>query len=228
MNANTRILCLGVVSVVLAGVVPPSVSSLHAQTMAGLTRVEYDVEFRVVGSLLDANCAASGTDVLTGTLIGFEPARPSRNDAISYVGTMVRQTSIGTCGERMDAAGVGHACNMTITGSGLAEVMLTIDAGRRDAYLEYLDNRAMYVTILSSIRQPIVPVTSTVTGTCDPAETGPMQATYHKGQTGGSPNGQPIELPGFPPLSQPITSPLVYPPNPPQSIWSLTVNARRP
>lgn len=228
MNANPMASCLGVVGLVLAGLVAPSVGHLQAQTMAGLTRVEYDVEFRVQGSLLDANCAASGTDVLTGTLIGFEPARPNRSDAISYVGTMVRKTSIGTCGERMDAAGVGHACTMTITGSGLVEVMLTIEAGQRDAYLEYIDNRAMFVTILSSIRQPIVPVTSTVTGTCDPAETGPMQADYHKGQTGGSPNGQPIELPGFPPLSRPFTGPLVYPPNPPQSIWTLTVNARRP
>ena len=34
----------------------------------------------------DSNCAAGGTDVLTGTLVGYEPA--ARNDPNEYIGTL--------------------------------------------------------------------------------------------------------------------------------------------
>ena len=54
------------------------------------TRVSYDVELSTVGSLLDRNCSATGTDILAGTLVGMEPALPA--DDNEYVGTLTRST----------------------------------------------------------------------------------------------------------------------------------------
>ena len=41
-------------------------------------------------------------------------------------------------------------------------------------------------------------------------------------------NGQPLEVPGFPPLSPRPSFPFAFPPTPPTSIWTLTVLDRQP
>ena len=39
---------------------------------------------------------------------------------------------------------------------------------------------------------------------------------------------QPLEVPEFPPLSPRPTFPIMFPPNPPVSVWTLTVTDRQP
>ena len=46
-------------------------AALPLAAQGARTRVEYDVEFSTLGSLLDRNCSATGTDILVGTLVGI-------------------------------------------------------------------------------------------------------------------------------------------------------------
>ena len=186
---------------------------------AGRTRVEYDVEFSTLGSLLDNNCTAAGTDVLTGTLVGYEPA--VRNEPNEYVGTLTRFTDITTCGSRRNPAGEDVVCSINIKGQGLADVELRIEAGQRDGYLRYVDRADWRGTWPP---RPSATPRSTVTGTCEPAELAQLQAEYADGSTAGSPNGQPIEVASLPPRSYPFT----FAHNAPRSIWTLKVMRRRP
>jgi hypothetical protein len=188
------------------------------------TRVTYTVELRTTGGLLDRNCTATGTDILTGLLVGFEPPEPNEDNV--YVGTLTRTTSIATCGSRRTAQGHDVPCTINYRGNGIADVMLTVQEGRRGAYLEYIDNRATWAALLPP--RPAGPTNSVVTGTCDPAELSQLQDEYEGGQTAGSPNGQPLEVPGFPPMSPRPSLPLRFPANPPQSIWTVTILDRRP
>lgn len=185
-------------------------------------RVEYDVEFSVQGSLLDANCAASGTDVLVGTLTGYEPVK--LHEPQVYVGMLTRTTRINICGSRTNATtGTDVVCSMNITGDGSPEVMLTIEPGR-EGYLQYISDRAPFATLLATLPRQLGLHITQVTGTCDGTEMAQMQNEYDKGQTGGSPSGQPIEVKSLPPRSYPTT----FSPNPPVSIWTLKVLRRRP
>ncbi|MGE0440192.1 MAG: hypothetical protein AB7L66_12355 [Gemmatimonadales bacterium] len=183
-------------------------------------RVSYDVEFRVEGSALDRNCAAAGTDVLTGTLVGLEPA-PS-NEGNEYVGTLKRITRITTCGSRTTAAGHDVVCTLTYDGQGWADVILTLGDDRRGGWLQYLTSRTDWAHLLPPARLQLTG--ETVTGTCDPTEMAQLEDEYHGGQTAGSPNGQPIEMTAFPTSGLPAA----FPARPPESVWTLRVLARRP
>lgn len=187
----------------------------------GRRRVEYDVEFTTTGPLLDANCAAAGTDILSGTLVGHEPVLPDEPN--EYVGRLMRSTRITVCGSRTTTGGTEVVCSINITGGGFPAVMLTVRPGGQGGYLQYVDS----VQHWAALRLPSPPqgqAHSTVTGTCDPAELADLQRGYDNGQTAGSPSGQPIEIAAFPPSSFPAT----FAANPPQSIWTLTVLRRRP
>lgn len=191
-----------------------------AGAQAGRTRVSYDVEFSTTGGRLDRNCAASGTDVLAGTLVGLEPPLP--NEPNIYVGTLTRTTRISVCGSRTLPDGREVVCSINIAGNGFADVKLTIEEGQRDGWLQYLEPGGAWSQWLPP--RPAGPVNSSVTGTCDPAEMAQLQNEYDGGQTAGSPNGQPIEVPGLPPAAYPDS----FPARPPVSIWTLTVLRRRP
>ena len=208
----------------LAAVALASFTPRTAAAQGNRTRVTYTVEFRANGADLDPNCSAGGTDVLAGTLVGYEPPQP--NDDNVYVGTLTRTTRITTCGTRRDAAGIDHVCSINYVGNGWAEVMFTLYEGQRGGYLQYISNRAMFARMLPP--QPVGPVNSVVTGTCDPAELAQLQADYDKGETAASPNGQPLEVPGFPPLSPRPSFPDSFPARPPRSIWTLKVLDRQP
>lgn len=208
----------------LAAIAMASFTPGTAAAQGDRTKVTYTVEFRTSGELLDPNCTATGTDVLTGTMVGFEPALP--DDDNEYVGTLTRTTRITTCGTRRNAAGVDAVCSITYVGNGFADVMFTLYEGQRGGYLEYIPNRAEWAELLPP--RPAGPVNSVVTGTCDPAELAQLQSDYDKGQTAGSPNGQPLEVSGFPPLSPRPSFPFAFPSAPPNSIWTLTVLDRRP
>lgn len=185
-------------------------------------RVEYDVEFSVGGSLLDANCASSGTDVLVGTLTGYETAE--RDEPKVYVGMLRRTTRINICGTRRNATtGTDVVCSMNITGDGSPEVMLTIEPGEREGYLQYISERAPYASLLATLPRQLGQHITQVTGSCDPTEMAHIQNEYDNGQTAGSPSGQPIEVPSLPPSAYPFT----FSANPPVSIWTLKVLRRR-
>jgi hypothetical protein len=195
------------------------VAGLPLGAQGGRTRVEYDVEFATLGTLLDRNCTAAGDDVLVGTLVGYEPAVPDEPN--EYVGTLTRFTSITICGTRRTPSGTDVVCSINIRGQGLADVELRIEAGQREGYLQYVDRADWSGTWPS---RPSATHSSTVTGTCDPAELAQLQSDYDEGQTAGSPNGQPIEVPSLPPPSYPFT----FAHNNPRSIWTLKVLRRRP
>lgn len=207
----------------LAAVATSSFTPTIAAAQGNRTKVTYTVEFRTTGALLDQNCTAAGTDVLTGTIVGFEP--PLRGEDNEYVGTLTRTTRITTCGTRRDVAGEDHICSINYVGNGFPDVMFTLYEGG-GGYLEYITNRARWATQLPP--RPTGRVNSVVTGTCDPAELAQLQTEYDQGQTAGSPNGQPLEVPGFLPLSLRPLFPLTFAAKPPESIWTLTVLDRRP
>jgi len=208
----------------LAAVAAAAFTPGTAAAQGNRTKVTYTVEFRTSGALLDANCTATGTDVLTGTLVGFEPPLPDEDN--EYVGTLTRTTRITTCGTRRNAAGIDGVCSINYVGNGFADVMFTLHEGQRGGYLQYIPNRAAWSALLPP--RPSGPTNSVVTGTCDPAELAQLQSDYDGGQTAGSPSGQPLEVPGFPPLRPRPSFPLVFPPSPPNSIWTLTVLDRQP
>ena len=120
-------------SVALVALTWIGLSPATAAGQGGRTKVSYDVELSTRGSLLDPNCTATGTDVLTGTLVGMEPALPDEDN--EYVGTLTRSTRISICGSRRNAAGIDFVCNMSITGNGFPDVMLTIYADGRGGWL---------------------------------------------------------------------------------------------
>lgn len=204
----------------LAAVATASFTPRTAAAQGNRTKVTYTVEFRTTGALLDRNCTATGTDVLTGTMVGFEPPLPGEDN--EYVGTLTRTTRITTCGTRRNAAGIDAVCSINYIGNGWADVKFTVYEGKRGGYLEYIDNRADYRALLPP--QQTGPVNNVVDGTCDPAELAQLQNDYGGGQTAGSPNGQPLEVPGLPPSGFPFE----FRPKPPQSIWTLKVTGRRP
>jgi len=195
------------------------IAALPLAAQGGRTRVEYDVEFSTLGTLLDRTCSAAGDDVLVGTLVGYEPALP--NDPNEYIGTLTRFTSITICGTRRTTSGTDVVCNINIKGQGLADVELRIEAGQREGYLQYVDRADWSGTWPP---RPSATRSSTVTGTCDPAEMAQLQSEYDEGQTAGSPNGQPVEVPSLPPPYYPFT----FAHNNPRSIWTLKVLRRRP
>lgn len=192
---------------------------LPGGAQGGRTRVEYDVEFSTLGSLLDNTCPAGGTDILVGTLVGHEPAL--RDQPNEYVGTLTRFTDITTCGTRRGTNGEDAVCSINIKGQGLADVELRIEAGQREGYLQYVD-RADWGAAWPS--RPSATARSTATGTCEPAELATLQTEYPLGSTAGSPNGQPVEVPSLPPATYPFT----FAHNHPRSIWTLKVSRRRP
>jgi hypothetical protein len=220
-RCDVAVVC-GILS--LAAVAAGSFTPAIAGAQGNRTKVTYDVEFRTTGALLDQNCTATGTDVLTGTIVGFEPPIPGEDN--EYVGTLTRATRITTCGTRRNAAGVDAVCSINYVGNGVADVMFTLYEGRRGGYLQYIPNRAAWAALLPP--RPAGPTNSAVTGTCDPAELSQLQSDYDTGETAGSPNGQPLEVPRFPPLGARPAFPLTFPASPPQSIWTLTVTGRRP
>jgi hypothetical protein len=184
------------------------------------TKVTYTVEFSTDGSLDKTFCVGSGTDVLSGTLVGYEPPLPTEDN--EYVGTLRRTTRMTSCDMRRTAAGTDVACTINYIGSGLADVKFTLYAQERGGYLEYVPDRAEFAGLWPP--RPGGQSTSVVTGNCDPAEQAQLQSEYDEGQTAGSPNGQPLEVRALWPGSLPMS----FSANPPLSIWTMRVIDRRP
>jgi hypothetical protein len=179
----------------------------------GRTQVSYDVEFSTVGLLPSGSnpCQrAMGSDKLTGTLTGWEPA-PAHKDN-TYAGVLLRDTDLTVCDVAPDPSKPGEHthCWMRIVGSARVPVEFELYADQRGGYLKAQDTA---VTVISS----------SVTGSCDPAEMAQLQADYGTMSTAGSPDGQPLEVPDLPRV---VSTPRTFPANPPRSRWTLTATRR--
>jgi hypothetical protein len=216
LPVSRGILSLAVVATVL--LTPNAVAGQGNRTL-----VTYTVEFSLT-VVNDPNCPSAGTDVLRGTIVGYEPRLPNEDN--EYVGRLTRTTRMTTCGVRRDAAGLDHHCSINYVGDGFADVIFTIYEGQRGGYLQYLTDTTSWAPLLPP--RPSGPEQSKVTGTCDPAELTQLENEYDQGQTAGSPNGQPLAVEDFPPLSLQPKFPVAFPGVPPESVWSLTLLDRKP
>lgn len=182
------------------------------------TRVSYDVVFVVVSKPgPNGECrAATGADSLFGTITGMEPARD--DDDITYTGRLTRATSFTTCstGHRPNAPDQAYECTATIKGRASVPVEFKANFDNRGGYLQAQDT-SVTVTL------------SSVTGNCDQDEMSEWQRDYAKGETAGSPAGQPINF-DAPLRTGPF--PKTWPPDRKfggdEAAWTLIVKARRP
>ena len=200
-------------SILVLGVL--ALGAWTTSTQGGQVQVSYDVEFSTVGSLQTgaAPCPnAAGHDKLTGTLTGREP--PPAHEDNTYSGVLVRDTDLTVCDVAPNPGRPGEHmhCWMNIKGKARVPVEFQLYTDQRGGYLKAQDTS---VTVLSSI----------VTGTCEPAEMAQLQRDYGTMSTAGSPDGQPLEVPDMPRV---VSSPRIFPANPPLSLWTLTVTGRRP
>lgn len=184
---------------------------------SGQVQVSYDVEFYTTGALMSApgTCgSASGTDKLTGTITGWEPAQ--NDDDITYKGRLTRVTDVTSCSvARRPNTDQDYHCSVSIKGKASVPVEFDLYYDKRGGYLRAQDTA---VTVIQS----------SVTGNCDQAEMAQWQSEYFRMNTAGSPDGQPINVPALPRGGFPVT----FAPSPAQGgdrgIWTLIVRARRP
>jgi len=170
-------------------------------------RVGYDVEFETTGPWENRGCpAVGGSDKLTGTISGNEPFGQS-ND---YHGVLKRVTNVEYCDTRMLPSGMGMDCLTSIVASGYFTVVLEVQAAR--------------VGYFKAKQAPGPLLGNTVSGNCDPTEMVQLRIDYGKGETAGSPGGQPIAIA--------VTDSIrvkTYPPNlADNDTWTLTVLRRLP
>jgi hypothetical protein len=186
-----------------------------ASAQSGQVQVSYDVVFSTTGAHLSGPagvCTSSaGKDQLSGTIVGEEPA-PAHEDII-YKGRLIRDTDVTFCyvGTNPSKPDEHFTCSVNVKGRAEVPVEFKLYADNRGGYLQAQDTA---VRVLSS----------SVTGNCDPPEMAEWQRDYGLGSTAGSPDGQPVEVPVMPRALFPKT----FPPDPPKSIWTLTVLSRQP
>ncbi len=181
---------------------------------------EYEVELRFTGYSglakskdCDALANPAGYDVLTGTLRGDETPQPDED--VVYTGTLKRSTAMDYC-EARPAPTVDQLawCIATLTGSAVMDVEITV-YGEAD--------RGAWV----KANPGIGPAQGAVRGSCTPADMLQIQQDYPSGESGGSPDGQPIED-GRSTIKFVVGSlgrlrVGNYPAVPPTSIWTLRV-----
>ena len=203
---------------------PPPVSQL----------ARYDVMFTFIGysGLAEGapHCKVNqqGTDVLRGTLVGYET--PTPNEDVVYVGTLLRDTQMDFCetrGRRGPADDERVWCVVSLTGLTVTNVELTVSSDQgRGAYLE--------------ASHAIGPFRRKVGGDCQPPETRQVEVDYPTGDDGGgaTPNGQQIDdTKAIDSKKRPISFSVgglprlrigLYPPDSPKPGWTLTVIRKLP
>jgi len=202
--------------------------SVHAQKQK--VQVSYDVEFSMPGTMMYAgvHCPTGvGFDKLTGTIMGLEPADAHENNV--YEGILTRTTQLSFCYEAASAGAPDQfrACSVTIKGKADGWFRFELYGDKRGGYLQLID-------------KPVKVYSSSVTGTCDGAEMAEWQTKYGEMATGGSPDGQPINIVTMPRIG-PFPKVFAPLPRPTQALtgssgpsageagtWTLTVRGRRP
>lgn len=199
------------------------VLTLALASVAGPRHHDVQLAFRGYTGLAEsADCLAlvdtAGYDSLSGTLTGAEdPAQPDED--VVYTGVLRRTTRLDYCmtkpGKSTDqvvwcAARLIAAARMTV------ELTVYGEDGN-GAYL-----KAVPAGPPDSVR---------VTGTCLQADMNAILADYPKGESGGTPDGQPIAEPGNLPLKARGARALrlgYFPPNRPITTWGLRVVRESP
>jgi len=180
----------------------------------------YDVQLAYVGYIgitSSSDCTAItdplGYDSLTGTLTGIEnPAEPDED--VVYTGTLRRVTKIDYCETRPNPTPDQLAwCKVKLTGGAPMTVELTVyGEDGNGAWLKAKPARA--------------PDSAKVQGTCVQADMDSIKADYPKGESAGSPDGQPIAEPAALKLALQGVRRLrlgYFPPDPPRTSWGLRV-----
>ena len=130
----------------------------------------------------DIKVDTAGFDSLSGIVWGVEQ-RADPDDDVVYTGTLKRTTRIDYCqtrGRRSATDDEQVWCVATLTGAAVMDVEITVygDPGE-GAYLKARPTAAP-------------PDSVVVKGTCTPAGMDSIRRDYPSGESGGSPDGQPI------------------------------------
>jgi len=182
---------------------------------------KYDVHFAYTGwtGLIDApDCVAmvnpQGYDSLVGTLIGLEnPDDP--DEPVMYVGTLRRTVRIDYC-QTWGPDDQPKWCVATLTGAARMQVELEV-------YGE--EGRGAWLKARPDSLRPR-PDSVRVSGTCPRADMDSIAASFPRGDSGGSPSGQPIDEPEPPKFYVAGIARLrvgLYPADPQQGGWVLRV-----
>ena len=160
-----------------------STSTTGAAAPQGITR-KYDVQLAFTGytGLAESqDCRAmvdlQGYDSLTGSVSGIESQGPSDEEVV-YRGTLTRWTRMDYC----LAIGGDQPkwCVAKLTGAARMNVELTVyGEADRGAYLKAVPGTSP----LDSV---------SVRGNCAPADMDSIRVDYPSGESGGTPDGQPI------------------------------------
>jgi hypothetical protein len=183
---------------------------------------QYQIELRFTGYTglatskdCDAIANLAGYDVLTGTVSGIETAEGDED--VVYSGLLKRSTAMDYCQTR-GKHGPGDDevvwCTATLTGQAVMNVEITV-YGTADA--------GAYV----KAEPGIGPAQVAVQGNCEPGDMRTIQQDYPGGDSGGSPDGQPIEdafsTAKFVIDRVPALREGVYKPDPKKGGWRLSV-----
>jgi hypothetical protein len=194
-----------------------STSTTGAAAPQGITR-KYDVQLAFTGytGLAESqDCRAlvdlQGYDSLAGSVSGIESQGPSDEEVV-YRGALIRRTRLDYC------LTLGRDqltwCVAKLTGSARMDVELTVyGEADRGAYLK--------------ARPSVSPLDSVgVRGNCSPAEMDSIRVDYPSGESGGTPDGQPIaevSPPRFVVGGVPRLRVGYFPPDSVQGGWGLRV-----
>jgi hypothetical protein len=182
---------------------------------------KYDVQLAYTGytGLADSpDCVAmvnrQGYDSLVGTLTGLEdPDEPDGN--VTYYGTMRRVVRIDYC-QTWGPDDQQEWCVATLTGAARMKVELEV-------YGE--EGRGAWLKARPDSLRPR-PDSVRVSGSCPRADMDSIAATFPRGDSGGSPSGQPIDEPDPPRFyvdDMPRLRVGFYPADPQQGGWTLKV-----
>ena len=200
---------------VLLGTMAASRGAPHSPQ--AITR-KYDVQLAFTGytGLAESqDCRAlvdlQGYDSLAGTVSGIESAGPSDEEVV-YRGTLTRRTRVDYC------LAVGgdqpRWCVAKLTGAARMNVELTVyGEADRGAYLKAMPG----TNPLDSV---------SVRGNCAPADMDSIRVDYPSGESGGTPDGQPIaevNPPRFFVSGIPRLRVGYFPPDSVEGGWSLRV-----
>lgn len=172
----------GLLAILLAAMAAARGASYSAPHQA-ITR-KYDIQLAFTGytGLAESqDCRAlvdlQGYDSLAGTISGIESPGPSDEEVV-YQGTLTRRTRVDYC---LAVGGDQPTwCVAKLTGAARMNVELTVyGEADRGAYLKAVPGTSP----LDSV---------SVRGNCAPADMDSIRVDYPSGESGGTPDGQPI------------------------------------
>lgn len=204
----------------LAPSAPDATPSARYRETADTIRRTYDIQIAFTGytGLAESeDCVAiasqQGYDSLVGTVVGVESTGRSDEDVV-YTGRLRRVVNLDYC--LTTGGDQAKWCVVSLTGAARTQVELTVyGEADRGAWLKAQPD---------SLRPR--PDSVRVSGTCPQAEKNTIQADFPSGESGGSPDGQPIaetNPPRFFVNGIPRLRVGHFPPDPAEGGWGLRV-----